>query len=118
MTQITDEEMRAGLASSAPYTAVILRRGPQYGSAGADAVIWEHGRRNFALRAEGHLAIVCPVADDSPVRGIGIFTGDVAATTAIMDDDPGVTAGIFTYDVHPVRGFPGDSLPAPAAENA
>jgi len=30
----------------------------------------------------------------------------------IMDEDPAVKAGIFTYEVHPIRGFPGDSLPA------
>lgn len=28
-----------------------------------------------------------------------------------MDDDPAVLAGIFTYEIHPVRSFPGDSLP-------
>jgi hypothetical protein len=28
-----------------------------------------------------------------------------------MDEDPAVKAGLLTYEVHPVRGFPGDSLP-------
>jgi hypothetical protein len=110
-TPISDEQMRAMLPSARPYTAVILRRGPGYGTEGAQAVVWEHGRRNFALRADGLLPIVCPVTDDSGVCGIGIFTGDVAEVTAIMDGDPGVAAGIFTYDVHPVRGFPGSTLP-------
>ena len=29
-----------------------------------------------------------------------------------MDDDPGVRAGVFEYELHPVRGFPGSTLPA------
>jgi hypothetical protein len=28
-----------------------------------------------------------------------------------MDEDPAVRAGIFRYEIHPVRGFPGSSLP-------
>ena len=30
----------------------------------------------------------------------------------IMDEDSAVQAGVFTYAVHPIRSFPGDSLPA------
>jgi hypothetical protein len=29
-----------------------------------------------------------------------------------MDRDPAVEAGALEYEVHPVRGFPGDRLPA------
>ena len=32
-------------------------------------------------------------------------------TRSIMDGDPGVVAGIFRYEIHPVRGFPGATLP-------
>jgi hypothetical protein len=109
--EITDEYMFEQLAKTRGYSAVILRAGERYGTEGADAVVFEHGRRNFQLRAAGHLAIVCPVLDDSDVCGIGIFTGTVEETEAIMRDDPGVKAGIFTFAVHPVRSFPGDALP-------
>jgi hypothetical protein len=111
VTEVTDEFMREMLGKSAPYSVVILERGPAYGSPGSDAVVWEHGRRNFRLRADGRLAIVCPVPDDSDVCGVGIFTGTPAEVAGVMDDDPGVRAGVFTYHVHPCRGFPGDALP-------
>jgi hypothetical protein len=109
-TFVSDDEMRAGMATTRPYTAVILHAGPAYHTPEAKAVIWEHGRRNFGLRADGQLNIVCPVTDDTDVCGIGLFNLDPAATRAVMDEDPGVIAGVFTYEVHPVRGFPGDAL--------
>ena len=73
--------------------------------------IWEHARRNFALREEGVLSIVCPVADGSDVSGIGIFNAGIDRVRAIMDGDPGVRDGVFVYEVHPCRSFPGDCLP-------
>jgi hypothetical protein len=111
MSTVTDEEMRQLLPTTAGYTVVILRNGPRRDQPGADAVIWEHGRRNFQLRKDGQLAIVCPIADESGVAGVGIFTTGPEETTAIMDGDPGVQAGIFGYEVHPCRSFPGDRLP-------
>lgn len=111
MSEITDDYMQTMLARSAPYSVVVLERGPGYGAPGADAIIWEHGRRNFELRAAGLLAVVCPVPDDSDVCGIGIFTPPPDEVARLMDDDPGVKAGIFTYHVHPCRSFPGDGLP-------
>jgi hypothetical protein len=110
-SEISDDEMRAGLAQTREYTAVVLSAGENYGAEGRDEVVWEHGRRNFALRADGRLAVVCPVMDDTDLCGIGIFTTTPAETAALMDDDPGVKAGVFTYRVHPVRSFPGDALP-------
>jgi hypothetical protein len=74
--------------------------------------VWEHGRRNFALRADGRLAIVCPVTDDSEWCGIGIFDASVDEVARLMEEDPGVEAGVFSYEVHPIRSFPGDSLPS------
>lgn len=111
MATITDEYMRMMLARSRDYAAVILRAGPGYGQPGTDEVVWEHGRRNFSLRADKLLAIVCPVRDDSDVCGIAVFDGGVDEVRRIMDDDPGVRAGVFTYEVHPCRSFPGDALP-------
>ena len=111
MTTISDEEMREALTKTKSYSLMILLAGPQRRQSGVEKIIWEHGRRNFQLRAEGKLAIVCPVGDGSNVCGLGIFNADVAQTKQIMDGDPGVQAGVFLYEVHPCRGFPGDSLP-------
>ena len=110
MPQITDEYMRSMLPTTKPYTLVVLRRGPQYDA--ESPIVWEHGRRNFALRADGRLAIVCPVRDGTDTCGIGIFDLTEDATREVMDGDPGVQAGIFVYDTHPTRSFPGDALPA------
>jgi hypothetical protein len=111
MADISDEDMRAGLAASRPYTLMILKSGPKRHMPGVDAIIWEHGRRNFSLRADGLLSIVCPVPDGSDVNGIGIFNLDAEQTAKVMADDPGVRAGVFVYEVHPCRSFPGDALP-------
>jgi hypothetical protein len=111
MKTFTDEEMGRLLATAKPYSVVILKQGPNFGDDTAPGIVWEHGRRNFALRDDGALAVVLPVTDGSDVCGIAVFAATVDATTAIMGDDPGVAAGVFTYEVHPCRGFPGDSLP-------
>ncbi len=111
MTTITDEYMREMLGKTREYTLVILKAGPAHGSEGSAAIVFEHGRRNFALRAEGILSIVCPVRDGSRISGIGIFNAGPDRIREIMDDDPGVRAGIFTYEIHPCRSFPGDCLP-------
>jgi hypothetical protein len=112
VTEISDDDMRAGLARTREYALVLLHAGERYGQDGSDEIVWEHGRRNFALRADGLLSVVCPVLDDSGLCGMGVFNASVDETTRIMDGDPGVQAGVFTYEVHPVRSFPGDTLPA------
>ena len=111
MPEITDEYMREMLGKSRDYTFVLLKAGPNYTAPEAGAIIFEHARRNFQLRAEGVLPIVGPVTDDSERSGIGIFNASIEEVTRLMDDDPGVKAGVFTYEVHPVRSFPGDALP-------
>ncbi len=111
MTTITDEYMQQMLAKTKEYSLVILKAGPNRQMAGVEKILREHGRRNFALREEGVLAIVCPVTDGSEVSGVGIFNAEIDRVRAIMDGDPGVKAGIFTYEVHPCRSFPGDCLP-------
>jgi len=108
---ISDEYMRQMLPKAHSYCAVILKAGPNRRRDGVERIIWEHGRRNFALREEGILPIVCPVADGSEVSGVGIFATGVEETRRIMDEDPGVKAGVFVYEVHPCRGFPGSALP-------
>ena len=111
MADITDQFMQAQLAGARMYSAVLLRRGARYSEPDAPAIIWEHGRRNFSLRADGVLVVVCPVADDSELAGIGIFDVSPEETARIMADDPAVRAGVLSCEVHPVRGFPGDALP-------
>jgi hypothetical protein len=112
MAEISDDDMRAGMAQTREYSVVLLRAGERYGEEGSDRIVWEHGRRNFSLRADGLLSIVCPVRDDSDLCGVGIFNTTVDETTKLMEDDPGVQAGVFTFQVHPARSFPGDALPA------
>ena len=111
MATITDEYMRQMLAKTRNYTIAILKAGPNKNREGAEKIIWEHGRRNFELRADGVLSIVCPVADGSDVSGIDIFNAPVEEVKKIMDEDPGVIAGVFVYEIHACRSFPGDSLP-------
>jgi hypothetical protein len=109
--QIPDEYMLEMLAKTKEYTFVLLSRGPNYDGADRDSIIWEHGRRNFSLRADGVLAIVCPILDDTPCCGIGILNASVDDTVRIMQHDPAVRAGVLTFELHPVRSFPGDKLP-------
>src|SRR5215212_10465336 len=111
MTEITDDDMRAALATTRGYTAVLLKATPARSQPGADEIVWEHGRRNFSLRAGKKLAIVCPVVDGTELRGICLFDAEPDEVRTIMDEDPAVRAGIFTYEVHAVRSFPGDALP-------
>jgi hypothetical protein len=111
MTVITDEFMRQMIPTAKTYSLVILKVGPKRYEPGADKIVWEHARRNFALHADGMLAIVCRVTDESDVRGIGLFTTGLEETRQIMDDDPGVRAGLFVYELHVCQGFPGQSLP-------
>ncbi len=111
MQTISDDYMRQMMGTTRNYTIVISKAGPKRFEPGVEKIVWEHGRRNFALRAEGILSIVCPVLDESDVRGIGIFNATAEETKKIMDEDPGVRADVFVYEVHPSRSFPGDCLP-------
>lgn len=111
MITISDEFMQQMLATTRKYCVVITKVGPMRNQEGAEKIIWEHVRRNFALRAEELLSIVCPISDGSDVTGIGIFNANVEEVTKIMDKDPGVKAGVIMYEIHSSRSFPGDSLP-------
>jgi hypothetical protein len=110
VTVISDEMMRERLGKTKAYAAVILREGPNWRAADARAILWEHGRRNFALREERKLCIVCPVTGDGDVRGIGIFDAPPEEVEAIMTGDPAIEAGVLTFAIHACRGFPGDVL--------
>ena len=111
MSEITDEFMKEMLAKTKHYSIVILKDGPNCNRPDAKKIVWEHGRRNFALRRDGLLPIVCPVSDESEVSGVAIFNASLDETKRIMDEDPGVKEGIFVYEIHWCRSFPGDFLP-------
>jgi hypothetical protein len=111
LSQITDEYMQERLGQTKAYTLLLLKRTPKLAEPDSRAIVWEHGRRNMALQAQGALPIVCPVGDNSEWAGIGIFDATPEQVTQIVEGDPGVQAGLFTYEIHPVRGFPGSSLP-------
>ena len=111
-TAFTDEMMREQMTRAAVYTLVVLRRTDKYGGEGTDEIIWEHGRRNMGLQADGVQPIVCPVGDETGLAGIGIFVDGPDKVRTILDGDPAVQAGILSYTVHSCRGFPGSALPA------
>jgi hypothetical protein len=111
MTSFTDEQMLDAMSRTRDYTVVLLEAGPQYDDSDETrAIVWEHGRRNFDLRAAGQLNIVCPIRDESALCGVAVFSGTPDEVRALMEEDPGVRAGVFTYRIHPSRSFPGDSL--------
>ena len=111
MTVVTDDYMRDILSKSKAYTVVLLKATPKLSAPGSDAVVWEHGRRNLSLRADGLLAIILPITDGSGWSGVAVFDADSETVAGIMNDDPGVQAGIFSYEIHGTRSFPGDALP-------
>jgi hypothetical protein len=93
------------------YTVVLLRVTDRLVRPAVDPVIWEHGRRNFALRAQGVMPIVLPATDSSDWAGVAVLDVPTDRAEAIMAEDPAVTAGLMTYEIHSVRGFPGSALP-------
>lgn len=114
---ITDEMLREALATTQPYTVLVLKPGPRYSPPGPDrdpeiaALIQQHGKRNMALRLAGLMPIICPIADGGPLTGIGVFVTDPDETDRIYSMDPAVQAGVLTYEIHPTRSFPGSTLP-------
>jgi len=61
-------------------------------AAGADSIIYRHGKLNVQLHFGGILPIGCPTADDSQFRGLAVFAGSLEEANAIMDADPAVQA--------------------------
>ena len=116
LPEVTDDILREALTRTRPYTAVILKAGPKFEPLGPDRstpvakIIWEHGKRNYALRQAGLLRIVCPVADGSGVTGISVFDATPEDVDRIMLGDPAVKADVLAYEIHPTRSFPGSFL--------
>lgn len=116
MVEISDEYMRARLQTVRSYTMVLLKKGPAYrdqaGRTPEEArIVWNHGRRNMALSAEGKMALVGPVSGGGELVGLCILTVPEAEARALMDADGGVQAGVFVYEIVTFHGFPGDGLP-------
>ena len=65
MIEITDDAMRQMMTTTRGYTLVLVedRAEPRLGRPRCDHV--GARRRNFALRHDGVLNVVCPVMDDS-----------------------------------------------------
>ncbi|MDA5139986.1 hypothetical protein PEM37_00620 [Streptomyces sp. AD681] len=110
-TTVTDEQIRALAMSAKPYSLALLQWGPKRTMDGADAIELEHQRRMVSLRADGVIAVLCPVASDT-VAGVAIMTVPAEEAAEIMAQDPCVRAGMTRCEVHPCHGFPGDTLPA------
>ncbi|WP_327657201.1 hypothetical protein [Streptomyces sp. NBC_00483] len=107
---MTDEQIQALAATAKPYSLAILQWGPERTMDGAGAIELEHQRRMVSLRAEGVIAILCPVGSDT-VAGVAIMTVSAEEAEKIMAGDPCVQAGMMRCEVHPCHGFPGDVLP-------
>ena len=111
---VTDEQVRELAATATPYSMVLLWWGPERYRDGADATEREHQRRMVSLRADGVIAILCPVGSDT-LAGVAVMDVPPEEAGEIMDGDPCVRAGMMRHEVHPCAGFPGDSLPPASA---
>ena len=100
MDKITDEYMQSMLATIRPYCIVLLKPAGNVPPENIRQIIWEHGRRNFALRNEGKIAIVCPVSKEADVAGLYIFNSAPEEVAEIKKADPAVEAGIFTFHIY------------------
>src|SRR6516164_6619770 len=112
----TDEMLQGALQHIRPYTVCILKAGLSFQEPGpareswVTDLIWEHGKRNYALYLAGLMRIVCPIGDGSGTTGVGIFDADPDKVDQIMRQDPGVKAGLFTYELHATQTFPESTL--------
>ena len=107
---VTDEQIQALAATAKPFSLVELRWAPDRHQDGSEAIELEHQRRMVTLRADGVIAILCPVLSDT-VAGVAVLTEAPDRAAEIMAADPCVRAGMMTVEVLPCLGFPGDSLP-------
>ena len=107
---VTDEQIDALAASAKPYSLAQLHWAPGRHQEGHDAIEHDHQRRMVSLRAEGVIAVLCPVMSDD-LAGVAIMTPPPDQAREIMAADPCVQAGMMTCEGLPCAGFPGDSLP-------
>lgn len=110
MISVTDEQIQALAATAKPYSMALLHWDAERARENADAIELEHQRRMVSLRADGTIAVLCPVASES-LAGVAVMTVPAADAAEIMAGDPCVQAGMMRCEVHPCHGFPGDTLP-------
>jgi hypothetical protein len=110
-TTVTDEQVRELAETAKPYSLALLWWGPDRYMDGADAIEREHQRRMVSLRADGVIAILCPVGSET-VAGVAIMNLPSEEAREVMDGDPCVRAGMIVCEIHSCHGFPGDALPA------
>jgi hypothetical protein len=110
-TTVTDEQIRRLAETAKPYSMALLWWGPARHMDGADAIELEHQRRMVSLRADGVIAILCPVGSET-LAGVAIMNLPSDEARDVMDGDPCVRAGMMACEVHSCHGFPGDALPA------
>jgi hypothetical protein len=108
---VTDEQIRQLAEAAKPYSLALLWWGPERHMDGAEVTELEHQRRMVSLRADGVVAILCPVASET-LAGVAIMNVPPEEAREIMDGDPCVRARMILCEVHSCRGFPGDALPA------
>lgn len=107
---VTDEQIHQLAATAKPYSLLQLSWAADRQQEGAEAIELEHQRRMVSLRADGVIAVLCPVISDV-VAGVAILTQTPEQAEATMAADPCVQAGMMTYEVFACVGFPGDTLP-------
>ena len=113
-TTVTDEQVQQLAATAKPYSMTLLWWGSERYRDGADATEREHQRRMVSLRADGVIAVLCPVGSDT-LAGVAIMNVPPTQASTIMDADPCVLAGMMRCEIHACHGFPGDTLPAGSA---
>jgi hypothetical protein len=111
-TTVTDEQVRRLAETAQPFAVALLWWGAERHRDGAEEIEREHQRRMVSLRADGVIAVLCPVGSDT-LAGVAVMTLPAGEADATMQDDPCVRAGMMRCEVHPCHGFPGDALPAP-----
>ncbi|NMD56047.1 MULTISPECIES: hypothetical protein [Tsukamurella] len=109
-TTVTDEQIQDLVQTAQPYSLVLLRWGPRRAQDGAEAIEREHQRRMVSLRADGVIAILCPILDDA-MAGMAVMTVPAERAAEIIAGDPCVRAEMMHSEVYPCLSFPGDALP-------
>ncbi|WEL94902.1 hypothetical protein P1N98_08520 [Tsukamurella tyrosinosolvens] len=107
---MTDEQIQDLVRTAQPYSLVLLRWGPRRDQDGAEAIEREHQRRMVSLRADGVIAILCPIRDDA-MAGMAVMTVPAERAAEIIAGDPCVRAEMMHSEVYPCLSFPGDALP-------
>lgn len=110
VSDMTDERMMELVGSALPYTVCALKPGPNWGVGNWEKIIWEHGRRNLAMREEGILVITLRTESEDVV-GVGVYNRDLETARELLSDDPAIKSDVLRFDLYPAQGFPGDALP-------